>query len=116
MLRVRRLSGLIERGRLFRMHCNGAEFSILTGLNANRSSLRFLVYDDAQPWISGGGTLTVLTDPPVTAPVLTSVEDDVFLAHAWVEYEGIVLNDRDDIGERFAAFEQDFSSPGIIWT
>lgn len=27
-------------------------------------------------------------------------------AHAWVEYQGIVLNDRPDVRERFAAFEE----------
>jgi hypothetical protein len=29
-------------------------------------------------------------------------------AHAWVEHDGVVLNDRADVHERYAAFEQGF--------
>lgn len=32
-----------------------------------------------------------------------------FEAHAWVEYDGIVLNDRQDIADSFAVFEGNFS-------
>jgi hypothetical protein len=32
-----------------------------------------------------------------------------FEAHAWVEYAGVVLNDTEDVHQRFAAFETDFS-------
>ena len=28
-----------------------------------------------------------------------------FLAHAWVEYDGVVLNDRDDVAARFTPFD-----------
>lgn len=28
-----------------------------------------------------------------------------FAAHAWVEYEGVPINDQPDVGEQFAAFE-----------
>jgi hypothetical protein len=34
---------------------------------------------------------------------------DGFRAHAWVEYKGVVLNDRPDVGQRYAAFEQAFA-------
>lgn len=27
-------------------------------------------------------------------------------AHAWVELDGLAINDRDDVGERYAAFEE----------
>lgn len=33
-------------------------------------------------------------------------EDGVFSAHAWVEIDGIVLNDKPDIHDQFDAFEQ----------
>jgi hypothetical protein len=32
-----------------------------------------------------------------------------FEAHAWVEYAGVVLNDTEDVHQRFAAFATDFS-------
>jgi hypothetical protein len=32
-------------------------------------------------------------------------EQDGFQAHAWVEMNGMVLNDRDDIGNQYAAFD-----------
>jgi hypothetical protein len=34
-------------------------------------------------------------------------------AHAWIEYDGVVLNDLDDVRERFAAFKSPFSSAGL---
>lgn len=33
-------------------------------------------------------------------------EADIFKAHAWVEVEGEVLNDRGDVRDRFAAFDR----------
>jgi hypothetical protein len=33
-------------------------------------------------------------------------EQDKFEAHAWVEYEGVVLNDTQDVRSRFAMFER----------
>jgi Transglutaminase-like superfamily len=38
-------------------------------------------------------------------------ESDKFSAHAWVEYEGIVLNDTDDVHQRFQAFDRSFEQP-----
>ena len=32
-------------------------------------------------------------------------EADRLEAHAWVEYRGVILNDRDDVHQRFTAFE-----------
>ena len=34
----------------------------------------------------------------------TSVQSDVFVAHAWVESRGVVVNDDVDVGRRYAAF------------
>lgn len=34
-------------------------------------------YTNTETWIDGAGTLTVLTNPPVVAPTVTSMEDDV---------------------------------------
>ena len=34
-----------------------------------------------------------------------------FSAHAWVEYQGIVLNDTDDVHQRFQAFDRAFEQP-----
>ena len=36
----------------------------------------------------------------------TRKHEDQFEAHAWVEVNGIVLNDTDDVDRRFAAFER----------
>jgi hypothetical protein len=36
---------------------------------------------------------------------------DNFNAHAWVEYQGVVLNDRPDVRQRFAAFERAIRPP-----
>jgi hypothetical protein len=33
-------------------------------------------------------------------------EANCFLAHAWVEVEGVVLNDQQDVPQRFAPFTQ----------
>ncbi len=33
-------------------------------------------------------------------------ESTTFSAHAWVEYQGIVLNDSDDVHQRFQAFDR----------
>lgn len=38
-------------------------------------------------------------------------EADNFSAHAWVEYQGIVLNDTDDVHQRFQAFDRSFEQP-----
>ncbi|PSB55401.1 lasso peptide biosynthesis B2 protein [Chamaesiphon polymorphus] len=38
-------------------------------------------------------------------------ETDKFSAHAWVEYQGIVLNDTDDVHQRFQAFDRSFEQP-----
>ena len=34
----------------------------------------------------------------------TSVQSDAFVAHAWVESRGVVVNDDVDVGRRYAAF------------
>jgi Transglutaminase-like superfamily len=38
-------------------------------------------------------------------------ESDKFSAHAWVEHQGIVLNDTDDVHQRFHAFDRVFEQP-----
>jgi hypothetical protein len=38
-------------------------------------------------------------------------ESNKFSAHAWVEYQGIVLNDTDDVHQRFQAFDRSFEQP-----
>ena len=38
-------------------------------------------------------------------------ESTTFSAHAWVEYQGIVLNDSDDVHQRFQAFDRLFEQP-----
>lgn len=34
-----------------------------------------------------------------------------FSAHAWVEYQGIILNDTDDVHQRFQAFDRSVEQP-----
>jgi Transglutaminase-like superfamily len=38
-------------------------------------------------------------------------ESATFAAHAWVEYQGMVLNDSDDVHQRFQAFDRLFEQP-----
>jgi Transglutaminase-like superfamily len=38
-------------------------------------------------------------------------ESTTFAAHAWVEYQGIVLNDSDDVHQHFQAFDRLFEQP-----
>jgi hypothetical protein len=38
-------------------------------------------------------------------------ESGKFTAHAWVEYQGIVLNDSDDVQQRYQAFDRSFEQP-----
>jgi Transglutaminase-like superfamily len=38
-------------------------------------------------------------------------ESTKFSAHAWVEYQGVVLNDTDDVRQRFQAFDRSFEQP-----
>jgi Transglutaminase-like superfamily len=38
-------------------------------------------------------------------------ESDKFMAHAWVEYQGIVLNDTNDVRQRYQAFDRSFEQP-----
>ena len=33
-----------------------------------------------------------------------------FSAHAWIEYQGIVLNDRQDVGRRYSTFDRPINS------
>ena len=39
--------------------------------------------------------------------------NDEFMAHAWVEYAGLVLNDRQDVHARYAAFDEVILPDGI---
>jgi Transglutaminase-like superfamily len=39
--------------------------------------------------------------------------DGGFAAHAWIEYQGIVLNDRADVGRQFAPFEPSILSERV---
>lgn len=36
-------------------------------------------------------------------------EQQVFLAHAWIEYQNLVLNDRADVDQQFSAFTESIS-------
>lgn len=38
-------------------------------------------------------------------------ESAKFTAHAWVEYQGIVLNDTDDVRQRYQVFDRSFEQP-----
>jgi hypothetical protein len=38
-----------------------------------------------------------------------------FEAHAWVDAAGVSLNEGQDIGERYAAFDQDFALARVNW-
>ncbi len=38
-----------------------------------------------------------------------------FEAHAWVEAAGVSLNEEQDVGERYAAFERDFALARVNW-
>uniref|UniRef100_B8HXX4 Microcin J25-processing protein McjB C-terminal domain-containing protein n=1 Tax=Cyanothece sp. (strain PCC 7425 / ATCC 29141) TaxID=395961 RepID=B8HXX4_CYAP4 len=38
-------------------------------------------------------------------------QDGKFLAHAWVEYQGVVLNDTQDVNLHYHPFEQSFQLP-----
>ena len=42
----------------------------------------------------------------------TRKEDGRFDAHAWVEFDGRVLNEGSDVGARYAAFDLPVNSPG----
>jgi hypothetical protein len=33
-----------------------------------------------------------------------------FEAHAWIEYQGVVINDRQDVGRRYSVFERPINS------
>ena len=44
----------------------------------------------------------------------TRRESGKFEAHAWVEYQGQVLNDRPDVRQRFAAFDQPIESARFL--
>ncbi len=33
-----------------------------------------------------------------------------FEAHAWIEYQGVVINDRQDVGRRYSAFDRPINS------
>lgn len=37
-------------------------------------------------------------------------DEESFNAHAWVEFEGVVLNERGDVGSRFSAFDKNINS------
>ncbi|MDE3135183.1 MAG: lasso peptide biosynthesis B2 protein [Acidobacteriota bacterium] len=38
-----------------------------------------------------------------------------FEAHAWVEAAGVSLNEGQDIGDRYAAFDRDFAPARVSW-
>lgn len=42
------------------------------------------------------------------------IEGDQLKAHAWVEYQGVPINDAVDIGARFAAFDQPLSPEDFV--
>jgi hypothetical protein len=39
--------------------------------------------------------------------------EGLFEAHAWVEWQGVVLNDSADVGQKYAPFDQAILPPGI---
>lgn len=50
----------------------------------------------------------LLRDRGIRSEIRIGVEREstTFAAHAWVEYQGIVLNDSDDVHQRFQAFDR----------
>ena len=40
----------------------------------------------------------------------TRQQNGQFEAHAWIEYQGVILNDADDIGQYFTPFEQNLDT------
>jgi hypothetical protein len=55
----------------------------------------------------------LLRDRGIISEVRIGIERESakFAAHAWVEYQGIVLNDTDDVHQRFQAFDRLFQEP-----
>jgi Transglutaminase-like superfamily len=53
---------------------------------------------------------TVLRSQGIVSELRIGVqrESDKFAAHAWVEYQGTILNDTDDVHQRFQAFDRSF--------
>ena len=39
-------------------------------------------------------------------------ENEEFAAHAWVEHEGVALNQKEELHRHYAAFEREFTPPG----
>jgi uncharacterized membrane protein YpjA len=56
---------------------------------------------------------TLLRSQGITTELRIGVqrESEKFAAHAWVEYQGMVLNDTDDVHQRFQAFDRAFEKP-----
>jgi len=48
-------------------------------------------YTNAESWIDGSGTLTVLTDPPPIPPNLTSIVDDIEGEPIWEDYGANII-------------------------
>ena len=44
-----------------------------------------------------------------------STGGESLLFHAWVEHDGLVLNDAPDIRSRFATFDRPIVPPGVDW-
>ena len=55
----------------------------------------------------------LLRDRGIMSEIRIGVEREstTFAAHAWVEYQGMVLNDSDDVHQRFQAFDRLFEQP-----
>jgi hypothetical protein len=48
-------------------------------------------YTSSESWISGTGTLTVLTDPPPVPPILLSIGDDIDGGPLWMDYGANII-------------------------
>jgi hypothetical protein len=55
----------------------------------------------------------LLRDRGIISEVRIGIEREStkFSAHAWVEYQGIVLNDTEDVHQRYQAFDRLFEQP-----
>jgi Transglutaminase-like superfamily len=56
---------------------------------------------------------TLLRSQGITTELRIGVqrESEKFAAHAWVEYQGMILNDTNDVRQRFQAFDRSVEQP-----
>lgn len=52
---------------------------------------------------------------PARLRIGVSNDDRRFQAHCWVEVAGVALNERPDVSQQYAAFDQNFAAARIEW-